>query len=57
MVTFAEKVNNALVKAGMKPVTTENVMAFYMPLKGSVAYVMLSTQMFTPELYENFRFM
>lgn len=56
MATFPEKVNNALEKAGLQPVSVKSVMGFYMPLKGSLAYVMLSTQMFTPELYENFRF-
>lgn len=57
MATFPEKVNNALEKAGLQPVSVKSVMGFYMPLKGSLAYVMLSTQMFTPELYETFRFM
>ncbi|KAG7176505.1 hypothetical protein Hamer_G027683, partial [Homarus americanus] len=57
MATFVDKVNSGLVKAGLKPVTRDNVLFYYTPLKGCAAYGILSVQMFNPELFENFSFL
>lgn len=51
------KVNSGLVKAGLRPVTTDNVLFYYTPIKGCVAYGALSVQVFNPEMFQNFRFM
>ncbi|XP_071542013.1 uncharacterized protein [Panulirus ornatus] len=57
MENFAHKVNSGLVRAGLRPITKENMLFYYMPMKGCASYGILSVQMFNPELFENFKFL
>lgn len=57
MSTVLCKVNSGLAKAGMRPITTNNLLYYYTPMKGCVAYSALSIQVFTPELFQNFKFL
>ena len=57
MSVVLRKVNEKLVNAGLKPIHTCTILFHYMPIKGCISYGVLSTQMFSPEIYENFAFL
>ncbi|KAB7495518.1 hypothetical protein Anas_09332 [Armadillidium nasatum] len=53
MAKILDNLNNKLVNVGLKPIHPCTIMFYYIPLKGSISYTVLGTQMLTPELYEN----
>nr|XP_053653855.1 uncharacterized protein LOC128703287 [Cherax quadricarinatus] len=57
MATLVDKVNMVLTSSGMRPITRDNLLYYYAPIKGSLSYGVLSVQMFNPELFENFKFL
>ncbi|XP_076038687.1 uncharacterized protein LOC143023905 [Oratosquilla oratoria] len=57
MASVLEKVNTALVKGGLQPINKKTLLYYYAPMDGCFGYGVMSTQMFAPELYENFNFL
>ena len=52
-----DKVNQFLTQSGLQPISKKSVLYFYMPLKGSCAFVFLGAQMMAPEMFDNFTFL
>ncbi|KAA0194807.1 hypothetical protein HAZT_HAZT008203 [Hyalella azteca] len=52
-----ETINNKLEQNGLQPITKQNILYYYIPMDGCVGFVILGSQMLSPEFYSKFKFL
>ncbi|KAF2362267.1 hypothetical protein FHG87_006971 [Trinorchestia longiramus] len=52
-----EKINSKLEQVGLQPISKQSILYYYIPMKGFTGYVILGSQMLSPEMYSNFHYL